>query len=205
MILGGLSLILGGIWLPLGRPTAPLVFPFVTFSTGDNSASAAVIYCLGLVLVTVLIRWDIPLGLWLNPSGTFSALFVAVLLIWRAWFCLPDGDLKLTFCDVGPGTAILIQTQRGSRILINGGPSTSALADCLGRRLPPFSRRLDWLIVASPIGEEVEGLERNLDRYPPDQVLWIGKKKHRRETAYLKNALYNKKIRSMRGNGDRNL
>ena len=215
MIMGGLALILGGIWLPLGKLAAPLVFPFVTFtirivewfsglpirtfSTGDNSAAAAVIYCLALGLVTVLIQWDFPLGLWLEPSGTVSALFVAVLLIWRVWFCLPDGELKLTFCDVGPGTAILIQTQRGSRILINGGPSTSALADCLGRRLPPFSRRLDWLVIAAPTDDEIGGLERNLDRYPPEQVLWIGEKNLGREPAYLEKAIGDKELPLFKG------
>jgi len=215
MILGGLALILGGIWLPLGRLTAPLVFPFVTFtirvvewfsglpirtfSFGENSAAAAGIYCLGLALITILMRWDFPLGLWLKPSGTLSALFISVLLVWRAWFCLPDGDLKLTFCDVGPGTAVLIQTQTGNRILINGGASPSALSDCLGRRLPPFSRRMNWLVIAAPTADEISALERNLDRYPPEQVLWIGKRELDREAAYLEEEIVDKKIALFEG------
>ncbi len=58
--------------------------------------------------------------------------------------------------------------------LINGGPSTSELSDELGRRLPFFSRKLDWLVVGSTQEDELSALPRVMERYPPENVLWSG-------------------------------
>ena len=52
--------------------------------------------------------------------------------------------------------------------------STSELSDELGRRLPFFSRKLDWLIVASTQEEQLAALPRVVERYPPENVLWSG-------------------------------
>ena len=50
----------------------------------------------------------------------------------------------------------------------------STLADEMGRRLPSFNRRLDWLIVAGTEEDDVAALPRVIERYPPDAVLWSG-------------------------------
>ena len=54
------------------------------------------------------------------------------------------------------------------------GPSPSRLSDALRRRLPPFTRRLDWLVVGSTAEDQVASLPRLLERYPPQSVLWSG-------------------------------
>jgi beta-lactamase superfamily II metal-dependent hydrolase len=59
-------------------------------------------------------------------------------------------------------------------VLINGGESTSKLSDELGRRLPFFSHKLDWLIVASTQENQLAALPRVVERYPPENVLWSG-------------------------------
>jgi competence protein ComEC len=69
---------------------------------------------------------------------------------------------------------VLIQTPQGRNVLVNGGGSTSELSDELGRRLPFFSRKLDWLIVASTQEQQLAALPRVLERYPPRNVLWSG-------------------------------
>ena len=33
---------------------------------------------------------------------------------------------------------------------------------------------MDWLIVASPRGEQIAGVPRTLERFPPANVLWAG-------------------------------
>jgi competence protein ComEC len=101
----------------------------------------------------------------------------------------PDGRLHLTLLGVGTGDAVLIQTPEGRYALINGGPSTSLLSDSLGRRLPPFHRGLDWLVIASPRSEQIAGLSRNLDRFPPTHVLWAGLPSPAREADYLRENL----------------
>ena len=69
---------------------------------------------------------------------------------------------------------MLIKTPTGEHILINGGPSVTTLADEIGRRLPAFNRRLDWLVVAATEEEDVAALPRVIERYPPEAVLWSG-------------------------------
>jgi len=106
-------------------------------------------------------------------------------LIWLAAVAVPDKRLHITFLDVGSADAVLIKTPAGKYVLINGGPSTTTLSDELGRRLPAFSRKLDWLVVAGTDENDVAALPRVLDRYPPDQVLWSGN----REASYSSRVL----------------
>jgi competence protein ComEC len=94
--------------------------------------------------------------------------------VWRAAATAGDGQLHVTFLNVGSADAILIQTPEGRNVLINGGASTSQLSDELGRRLPFFSRKLDWLIIASTAEDQIAALPRVVERYPPDNVLWSG-------------------------------
>jgi competence protein ComEC len=96
------------------------------------------------------------------------------MVTWRAAFAAPDGNLHITFLDVGSADAILIETPGGRHILINGGPSASMLSDGLGRRLPPYNRRLDWLVIASTQENQLSGLPRVVERIPPSNVLWAG-------------------------------
>ncbi|MFN3742324.1 MAG: ComEC/Rec2 family competence protein, partial [Anaerolineales bacterium] len=91
-----------------------------------------------------------------------------------AVFALPDGRLHLTFLSVGSADAILMRLPRGGWILINGGPSANLLSQELGRRLLPWQRSLDWVVVASTQENQVAALPWVLERYPPRQVLWAG-------------------------------
>jgi beta-lactamase superfamily II metal-dependent hydrolase len=70
---------------------------------------------------------------------------------------------------------VLIQTPTGHYVLVNGGPSLSRLSDALGRRLSPFDRKLEYLIIASTQENQVAALPRTLERFPPEAVLWAGK------------------------------
>jgi competence protein ComEC len=108
------------------------------------------------------------------PLPVLALLFICVILGWRLAVTSGDGQLHLTFLDVGSADAILLQTPKGRSVLIGGGPSTSMLSDALGRRLPFIRRKLDWLVVAATGEQQVAALPRILDRYPPDQVLWSG-------------------------------
>ena len=103
-----------------------------------------------------------------------TALTVIVMVTWRFAFTAPDGNLHITFLDVGSADAILIETPTGRHILVNGGPSASMLSDGLGRRLPPLNRRLDWLVIASTQENQLSGLPRVVERIPPANALWAG-------------------------------
>lgn len=63
----------------------------------------------------------------------------------------------VTVLDVGDGQAVLAGGADGW-VLIDGGPSPSRLADEMGRRLPPWTRRIDALLVTAPGAAHVGGL-----------------------------------------------
>ena len=166
MTVGGLALILALIWFPLGKIVAMAAWPFGLFTIRAveffAQFSGGVINLGDLGLLWVILFYGLLLGLtfgwprarkWIpaiKPAPLIAALGVITIVIWRAALIAPDGLLHLTLLDVGTGDAILLQTPAGRYILIDGGPSTSLLSDGLGRRLPPFGRELDWLVVAAP-------------------------------------------------------
>jgi len=107
----------------------------------------------------------------------WAGLLVAAVLagvVWRAALAAPDGRLHLVVMDVGSGDGLLIRTPEGRYLLVDGGPSPSRLSDALGRRLPLFHRRLDWLLVAAAGEGQIGALPRALERYPAEQVIWAG-------------------------------
>ncbi|HEU0292736.1 MAG TPA: ComEC/Rec2 family competence protein [Anaerolineales bacterium] len=197
MILGGLALLLSHVSLWLGQLAAWITYPFVIYTIrmveifdavphgtlilGDLSLWFVILFYAALFAVTF--GWSSfkeriqSLGQRVGAvvaGSAFIILIIGLLLVWRAAASLPDNRLHLTFLDVGSADAVLIQTPSGKHILINGGASVTTLADDLGRRLPAFNRKLDWLVVASTEEEQVAALPRVVERYPPDAVVWSG-------------------------------
>jgi competence protein ComEC len=197
MILGGLAVLLSLIWLPLGQIAAWVAWPFVVYTIRMvelfdrvphgtiflGKLSIWFVIAIYAVLFAVTFGGD-RLKVWFQsikrdqlkiPAGTgIILLLLALLLVWRAALAIPDRLLHITFLDVGSAEAVLIETPSGKHVLINGGPSVTTLSDELGRRLPAFNRKLDWLIVAGTEEEDVAALPRVIERYPPEAVLWSG-------------------------------
>ncbi|MEW6230763.1 MAG: DNA internalization-related competence protein ComEC/Rec2 [Chloroflexota bacterium] len=99
------------------------------------------------------------------------ALLVAGSLLWLALLSLPDGRWRVTFLDVGQGDSILIQTAQGQKILVDGGPSPSAITAALGKRLPFWDRSLDLVVLSHPHEDHLAGLVEVLSRYHVTEVL----------------------------------
>ena len=197
MILGGFAILLSLIWFPLGQIAAWITWPFVVYTIrmveifdrvphgtiflGEMSIWFVIFFYAILFAVTFggaqIKEWfqSMKQDRLRVPSGTgLVILLLALLLVWRAASAVPDGRLHITFLDVGSADAVLIKTPTGKHVLINGGPSVTTLADELGRRVPTFNRKLDWLIVASTEEDDIAALPRVIERYPPDAVLWSG-------------------------------
>ena len=200
MVLGGLSLLAGLVFEPLGQLAAYLAWPFAAYTIRMAELFAALpgsSFALGQVallwvalfyiaLFGLTIYWS-RLRTWVEArtggrpfnAALFGTVILALLglaavLVWQAYFSAPDGRLHLTVLDVGSGDALLVQTPDGRSLLVDGGPSPSRLSDSLGRRLPLGQRRLDWLVVAAAGEEQIGALPAVVERYPPDQVLWAG-------------------------------
>jgi competence protein ComEC len=76
-----------------------------------------------------------------------------------------DGRLRATVLDVGQGDAILIEGDRGARLLVDGGPDPDRLLALLDAQLPPWDRRLDVLVLTHPHEDHVGGFAALLGRY----------------------------------------
>ena len=76
-----------------------------------------------------------------------------------------DGRLRATVLDVGQGDAILIEGDRGARLLVDGGPDPDRLMALLDAHFPPWDRRLDLLVLTHPHEDHVGGFAALLGRY----------------------------------------
>jgi competence protein ComEC len=190
MILGGLAMLFGLIFQPLGQLLAYLAWPFVVYTIRLVEFFARIPGAeldLGQVALALILLYYLLLFAWtfarsslrarlagLKPGAALLGLGLVVVLVWRSALAIPDGRLHLEMLDVGSGDAFLIHTPTGRYVLVDGGPSPRALSDALGRHLPLGRRRLDWLVVAGASAEQIGALPEALPRFPPDQVLWAG-------------------------------
>ena len=102
------------------------------------------------------------------------SLVVAVAVAGAVVVTRPSGTARITILDVGQGDAILIEGSRGSRLLVDGGPDPDRLLVELDRRIPPWDRRLDAVVLSHPHEDHVAGLALLLDRYRVDRVFEPG-------------------------------
>ncbi len=205
MILSGLAVIAGLVYVPAGRVLAGLAWPFVAYTIRVVEAFAElrggvlVLGQAGLLVVVgfygLLLGWTFAgerlracFGSW-SPAAPLAGLAAVTVLTWRAALQAPDGRLHLVVLDVGSGEAILLHTPTGRNLLIGGGPRATLLSDALGRRLPMGGRELDWLVVAAPFEEQVGALVGTLERFPPRRVLWAGARGVSRSARLLNEAL----------------
>ena len=178
MILGGLATLVGSVWLTAGRVLAALAWPFAAYTihvvdwlaqwpAASVSTSAGglwgpagyyVFLAVGTVVagkrpgLTGILRRSFSLGI------VLAALGIGTVVVWSTALRRPDGGLHLVEIDTHGGQAVMITTPSGRNLLVNGGTSPIALQESLGRRLPPFSRRLDWVIITRQQDADVTGL-----------------------------------------------
>lgn len=100
-----------------------------------------------------------------------GALALVAAAVWLGVLGLPDGRLHIYFLDVGQGDAILIVAPDGRQVLVDGGPSPTALLNEIGAVLPFWDRSLDLVVLTHPDGDHITGLIPLLDRYAVQQVL----------------------------------
>ncbi len=190
MILGGLAVLSGMLFQPIGQLLAWTAWPFTAYTIrvvewlsavphgsillGQIAFPLIMLFYAALFMITFTRSHLSNLVSRLTPAIPLSFLVIITVLTWKAAFYAPDGLLHVTILDVGTGDAVLIQSPEGRSVLINGGPSAVRLSDSLGRRLPPFNRTLDWLVVADVDNEDLYALSGNVKRLTPSNILWAG-------------------------------
>jgi competence protein ComEC len=205
MIVGGLAVLAGLAYFPIGQGIAYLSWPFVAYTiravewfarfeggvlvVGRVSLALVVGFYLVLFASTI---WGKRIKIRLPNASLgyqLAGLAVVTSLVWQAALSAPDGRMHIVLLDVGMGDAVLIQTPEGRFVLIDGGESSTRLSDGLGRWLPLFHRQLDYLVVAAPREEQVAALPRVVDRFPPNTVLWAGPPNLSRSSRFLQETL----------------
>ena len=77
----------------------------------------------------------------------------------------PDGSVHIIVLDVGQGDSILLEGDRGGRILVDGGPDATVLMADLDHYIPAWDRRLDAIVLTHPHDDHVTGLVEVVQRY----------------------------------------
>lgn len=80
-----------------------------------------------------------------------------------------DNQLRLVFCNVGQGDAMLIQ-QGFTQVLIDGGPDKHVLS-CLGKYMPWFDRDIELIVATHPDSDHIGGLYDVFLRYDVARLL----------------------------------
>ena len=91
-------------------------------------------------------------------------LLLLNLSLWLAVFSLPKtGELKLVFCDVGQGDAVLV-TKGSLQVLIDGGPNEKVM-NCLGNHLPFWDKTIEMVVLTHGEKDHLGGLINVLESY----------------------------------------
>lgn len=182
MATGAVAVALGAIALPLGQVAAPIAWLYLTYmvevvrwtaqlpaaaaSTGNLAFAQIALYYLLLLGVSL---WPLPemravratasalasrAPRWAAAGAVLALLGIVVLGVSDR----PDGKTHLYFLDVGHGDATLIRTGDGHNVLVDGGPSPTALEGALGRHLPFLDRDLDAVVLTGYGPDRLAGL-----------------------------------------------
>ncbi len=187
MIMGGIALLGGLVYLPLGHLLGYLAWPllaytnctvefFAALSTGGATMGrislwAAAIYY-GILLGLAFWRPRQPVQLqWLAPLSLLGAALLSAV-IWQALVTTPDGRLHLIVIAADDAPVVLVELPGGNRMLINGQRDSRELSSVLGRRIPLFAHRLDGLLLTGGSPGALDGLPAVLVRFPAQNAYW---------------------------------
>ena len=154
----------------LGAGSAALIVAGATWQPKRRITAATV----GARSRAVQPRPDPPEKRSMTLRAATMALVVAIALAGAVAVTRPAGVARISVLDVGQGDAILVEGSAGGRLLIDGGPDPDRLLVQLDRRIPPWDRRIDAVILSHPHEDHVAGLALLLERYRVGRVLEPG-------------------------------
>ena len=189
MALGGLSLLLGYLWLPLGKLVSYLAWPFVAYTikiiewfgqqTGNTPETLNIgmgfIVIYYLALIVFLTKHKTPgIKRLVQPNLIIIIGLAVTIFAWRSALSLPDGNLHVYFFQNGPSENLLIRSPSGENILINAGSKSSSLANALGQRLPSATRHLDYVFLPVSDKSAIRALRHGISDIGVENLVWLG-------------------------------
>ncbi|MBN1640531.1 MAG: ComEC/Rec2 family competence protein [Anaerolineae bacterium] len=193
MLWGGLATVAGMAWLPMGRLLGWAAWLFLAWTiwvvewtaqlphaavTVSDVHAAHVwawygllgggVWWMGASVArrhAVWARTKAALRVVWQRAALLGAMGVAAALVWLAALQMPDGRLHVTYLDVGAGDAVLVETPSGRQVIVDGGPSATAMVAHLGRRLPFADRSVDLAVLTELTDQRMVGLVPIVERY----------------------------------------
>ena len=106
---------------------------------------------------------------WTRWTATLCLALATGLSAWP-WVRPGDGQLRVTFLDVGQGDTILVEAPEGPRLLLDGGPAGNRRLDVGERVVAPYlwnlpAQRLDVVALSHPDSDHSGGLRAVLTRF----------------------------------------
>jgi competence protein ComEC len=128
---------------------------------------------------TITVRAKPAVGTRPRSSGRAARILAVVVVavvvaVGAVALTRPDGRVRITVLDVGQGDAILVDADRGARMLIDGGPDPDRLLVALDAHVPAWDRRIDLLVLTHPHEDHVAGMALLLERYRVSRVVEPG-------------------------------
>jgi len=123
----------------------------------------------------------------------FGLVLMGGLLLWH--LAIVKQRTEVVFLNIGQGDAILI-SQGDVQIMIDGGRTSKELLARLGRHLPFWDRRIEFVIATHPDADHIGGLPALLRTYQVEQVLTTGA-----ESETETSRLFQETIRQRLGHG----
>jgi len=97
------------------------------------------------------------------------------LLVWsRVIYASPTDsgkpEVEVDVLDIGQGDAIFIKLPNGDQALVDGGPNDAVLNE-IGRRMPPFDRKIEHIVLTHPHADHLSGLVKVIEQYEVGDIL----------------------------------
>jgi competence protein ComEC len=183
MILGGLALLGGLVWLPLGQALAlPALLP-VTYTIrvvewlgqlpgGDRALDEIPLW---LVTAFYVLLFGLTLkGLRqrIGPALQLGAALLIAGVALRAALAAPTGELRLIILEADGNPIVLLRSPTGKQVLLNATAEAPPLRAMLGRNLPPLRPGLDGVIITTSQRKTLDGLSDLLETNP-SKAIWL--------------------------------
>lgn len=187
MIFSGLAVLVGLVFLPLGRLLAAPGWALASYTLhmvswlGANPGVELVtgpgrlgwvlaMYAVLLLCLKISPAWLKSHLPHLAPATGLVLMAGLAGLLWRQVLASGDGALHVVAFQFEGKTPLLIRTPAGRAVLINGSERASQLSAALGRWLPPLNRSIDAFILNEPSSSTLKALPETLGHFPPQRA-----------------------------------